>query len=165
MRKCTPSSLKKQRQSSAAGRYANPGGEASEIPEFCRDATPPLHPLSSTAMQISCSLQNGRVVVLQASQTIIRFIYGQAAAMLKTDTRQANWRRANPGKYDAHLAVQRAVNAGELEKQPCEVCGAEAVDAHHDQYDEPLTVRWLCRRHHTRLHHYGEDMFPLRNAP
>lgn len=29
--------------------------------------------------------------------------------MLKTDTRQANWRRANPGKYEAHLAVQRAV--------------------------------------------------------
>jgi hypothetical protein len=23
-------------------------------------------------------------------------------------------------------------------------------------------VRWLCRRHHTRLHHYGEDMFPIR---
>ncbi|MEY9162207.1 hypothetical protein ABIE78_000326 [Sinorhizobium fredii] len=87
-----------------------------------------------------------------------------SAAMLKTDTRQANWRRANPGKYDAHLAVQRAVNAGELEKQTCEVCGIEAVDAHHDQYDEPLKVRWLCRRHHTRLHHYGEDMFPIRDA-
>lgn len=77
---------------------------------------------------------------------------------------QANWRRANPGKYDAHLAVQRAVKAGELEKQTCEVCGIEAVDAHHDQYDEPLKVRWLCRRHHTRLHHYGEDMFPIRDA-
>lgn len=89
---------------------------------------------------------------------------GKEAAMLKTDTRQANWRRANPGKYDAHLAVQRAVKAGELEKQSCEVCGIEAVDAHHDQYDEPLRVRWLCRRHHTRLHHYGEDMFPIRNA-
>lgn len=36
--------------------------------------------------------------------------------MLKTDTRQANWRRANPGKYDAHLAVQRAVKAGALER-------------------------------------------------
>ncbi|MDX3978991.1 MAG: hypothetical protein QHC91_33215, partial [Shinella sp.] len=43
--------------------------------------------------------------------------------MLKTDTRQANWRRANPGKYEAHLAVQRAVKAGELDKDTCEVCG------------------------------------------
>ncbi|ASP73263.1 hypothetical protein CDO28_17900 [Sinorhizobium meliloti] len=54
----------------------------------------------------------------------------------EADTRQANWRRANPGKYDAHLAVQRAVKTGELEKQTCAVCGVEAVDAHHDQYDE-----------------------------
>jgi ribosomal protein S27AE len=34
--------------------------------------------------------------------------------------------------------VQRAVKAGELERQSCEVCGAASVDAHHDQYDEPL---------------------------
>ncbi len=45
--------------------------------------------------------------------------------MLKTDTRQANWRRANPGKYDAHLAVQRAVKAGELEKQPLRSAGSK----------------------------------------
>ncbi|AIC29674.1 hypothetical protein IE4771_PA00168 (plasmid) [Rhizobium etli bv. mimosae str. IE4771] len=82
-------------------------------------------------------------------------LQAQDAAMLKTDTRQSNWRRANPAKYDAHLAVQRAVKAGELEKQTCEVCGIEMVDAHHDQYDDPLKVRWLCRRHHTRLQHYG----------
>lgn len=37
--------------------------------------------------------------------------------MLKTDARQANWRRANPGKHDAHLAVERALKAGELESR------------------------------------------------
>ena len=46
-------------------------------------------------------------------------------------------------------------------KQGCEVCGSETVDAHHDRYDEPLNVRWLCRRHHVRLHQGGEDMFPI----
>lgn len=84
--------------------------------------------------------------------------------MLKTNTRQAHWRRSNPAKYDAHLAVQRAVKTGELERQSCEVCGKASVDAHHDHYDKPLQVRWLCRRHHTRLHHYGEDMFPIRRS-
>lgn len=98
--------------------------------------------------------------VVHSLQGLIRAV----ATMLKTDTRQANWRRANPGKYEAHLAVQRAVKAGELDKETCEVCGVEAVDAHHDKYDEPLRVRWLCRRHHTRLHHYGEDMFPIRSV-
>lgn len=78
---------------------------------------------------------------------------------LKTNTRQANWRRANAEKYKAHLAVQRALASGDLVKQPCEVCGADQVDAHHDDYSAPLAVRWLCRQHHTRLHSGGEDMF------
>lgn len=40
-------------------------------------------------------------------------------------------------------------------KQPCEVCGAEKSEAHHDDYTKPLSVRWLCRSHH-RLHHERE---------
>ncbi len=80
---------------------------------------------------------------------------------LKSETRQTNWRRTNLPKYQAHLAVQRALSSGALEKQGCEVCGAARVDAHHDRYDEPLNVRWLCRSHHVKLHYYGEDMFPV----
>ena len=83
---------------------------------------------------------------------------------LRSETRQTNWRRANLAKYTAHLAVQRALVSGALQKQSCEVCGSEAVDAHHNRYDEPLNVRWLCRRHHVRLHKGGEDMFPVRRS-
>lgn len=81
--------------------------------------------------------------------------------VLKSESRQTNWRRLNMLKYAAHLAVQRALVSGALQKQGCEVCGSEVVDAHHDHYDEPLNVRWLCRRHHVRLHQGGEDMFPM----
>lgn len=84
---------------------------------------------------------------------------GVVALNLKTDTRQANWRRANPEKYLAHVAVGAALSRGELTKGCCEVCGSSAVDAHHDDYSQPLKVRWLCRRHHTRLHAGGEDLF------
>lgn len=84
------------------------------------------------------------------------------APQLTSATRQAGWRRANPAKYIAHLEVQKALAAGRLTREPCEVCGAKVVDAHHDSYDRPLEVRWLCRRHHVKLHQYGEDMFPVR---
>lgn len=82
---------------------------------------------------------------------------------LKTNTRQANWRRQNPEKYLAHVAVQRALAGGELVKGPCEICGHSTVDAHHDNYAKPLEVRWLCRQHHVRLHASGckEDLFPF----
>lgn len=36
---------------------------------------------------------------------------------LKTDTRQANWRRQNPQKYLAHVAVQRALGSGDLRRR------------------------------------------------
>jgi hypothetical protein len=51
--------------------------------------------------------------------------------------------------------VNRALRQGILVRQPCEVCGAIKVDAHHDDYDQPLAVRWLCRTHH-HLHHAAE---------
>ena len=59
---------------------------------------------------------------------------------LKSETRQTNWRLTNLPKYQAHLAVQRALISGVLEKQNCEVCGAVKVDAHHDRYDEPNSI-------------------------
>lgn len=39
-----------------------------------------------------------------------------------------------------------------LERKPCEMCGEERSDAHHDDYSKPLEVRWLCRKHHMELH-------------
>lgn len=46
----------------------------------------------------------------------------------------------------------RAIRDGVLIRKPCEVCGAKKVDAHHDDYERPLSVRWLCRRHHNQHH-------------
>jgi hypothetical protein len=46
----------------------------------------------------------------------------------------------------------KALLAGKIERQPCEVCGAAKVDAHHDDYRRPLDVRWLCHTHHMELH-------------
>lgn len=52
----------------------------------------------------------------------------------------------------AHNAVAKAVAAGEMAREWCEVCGSAAAEAHHDDYSRPLDVRWLCRSHHRRWH-------------
>lgn len=52
----------------------------------------------------------------------------------------------------AHVAVAVAIRSGKLRREPCEVCGAGVTDAHHDDYDLPLEVRWLCRLHHRGVH-------------
>lgn len=59
----------------------------------------------------------------------------------------------NPEKHAAHIAVGNAVRDGRLIKQPCEACGTfENIHAHHDDYAKPLSVRWLCAKHHSEHH-------------
>ena len=51
-------------------------------------------------------------------------------------------------KHSANNKVYYALKTGKLTKGICEVCGDPKVHAHHDDYDKPLDVRWLCSLHH-----------------
>lgn len=66
-------------------------------------------------------------------------------------------RAQNSQKAKAVGALNYAIRKGKLTRQPCEECGAEKAEGHHDDYAKPLEVRWLCRTHH-RQHHakHGE---------
>lgn len=57
----------------------------------------------------------------------------------------------NTEKIKSRRKVFVAVRNGSLKKKPCEVCGINKVDAHHDDYSKPLDVRWLCKKHHSEL--------------
>lgn len=58
-----------------------------------------------------------------------------------------------PEQRVAYAAVARARRRGELQAQPCEVCGAPRGHAHHRWgYSEPLRVAWLCASHHQMEH-------------
>lgn len=55
-------------------------------------------------------------------------------------------------KVFARQKLRKAVKKGRIERQPCEVCGAENVHGHHEDYNEPLKVNWLCPKHHAEVH-------------
>jgi len=57
-----------------------------------------------------------------------------------------------PDKRRAHNMASNAIRDGKLIRQPCEKCGEQKADAHHDDYSKPLDVRWLCRGHHSQYH-------------
>src|SRR4051794_32810798 len=69
--------------------------------------------------------------------------------------------RASYLQEKARQAVRWALHRGELQRQPCEVCGEEA-QAHHDSYypEKWLTVRWLCPSHHKQWHTQNEPIWP-----
>ncbi len=61
----------------------------------------------------------------------------------------------------AHNAVEHALKRGVLVNPGCcEVCGRigsfrdgrTAIQAHHDDYNHPLRVRWLCQKCHHEWH-------------
>lgn len=56
-----------------------------------------------------------------------------------------------PLKRRVRDRTHKAVKAGMLTPQPCEVCGSLEVEAHHPEYvgeNAHLVVIWLCREHH-----------------
>ena len=63
-----------------------------------------------------------------------------------------SYRENNPKKYRAHCKVRYEVRLGNLTSKPCEVCGELNSVAHHDDYDRPLDIRWLCPKHHMKWH-------------
>lgn len=71
------------------------------------------------------------------------------------------YRALNDDKVLAQKEAQKAIARGELVREPCEICGAEKTDAHHDDYNKPLEVRWLCRSCHKEWH---EHNMPIRGG-
>lgn len=54
-------------------------------------------------------------------------------------------------KDQAHRIVANEVKQGRLIKQPCQVCGEKKVEAHHDDYAQPINIVWVCKKHHVEL--------------
>lgn len=71
------------------------------------------------------------------------------------------YRKTYPKKYAAHKIVGNAIKDGKMKRQSeCESCGSGfSVHAHHDDYNYPLTVRWLCAACHKAWHDkHGEAL-------
>jgi hypothetical protein len=62
------------------------------------------------------------------------------------------WRQADKRRNKCHNAVTRAIKSGDLVRQPCLRCGNVKSLAHHEDYDKPLDVMWLCQPCHKQRH-------------
>ena len=62
------------------------------------------------------------------------------------------WRAEDKRRTSVHCKVFRALRDGVLVRQPCIRCGAIKSVAHHEDYDKPLDVMWLCQPCHKQRH-------------
>lgn len=109
-------------------------------------------------------------VIFQALQTEINRGWGKYcgvpcrqkgnARQLRTPEgwhyRQAHFKATrDKHKVACRRKTRAAIKSGALVPEPCDHCGADKVEAHHEDYTLPLDVTWLCRRCHN-LHHARE---------
>jgi len=65
------------------------------------------------------------------------------------------WREEHPESLKAMKIVKKAIKDGLLKKpHKCAYCKRDhtRINAHHEDYDKPLTVIWLCSSCHKKLH-------------
>lgn len=70
------------------------------------------------------------------------------------------WSERNSEQTKANTTTSNAIRDGKLVKKPCEVCGEQIAQAHHDDYNFPLVVRWLCVTHHVEWHKNNTPIRP-----
>lgn len=60
-------------------------------------------------------------------------------------------------RIKARTLLNHAIRDGKITIKPCEVCG-EKAEAHHDDYNKPLEVKWFCFKHHRKYHYENKEL-------
>jgi hypothetical protein len=81
---------------------------------------------------------------------------GKLPHRIKQRTQDAKaWRKKFPKRYKAHKVLNAALKSGKVVK-PYKCCKCKVLplqmEGHHDDYDKPLEVVWLCSCCHRQLH-------------
>lgn len=75
----------------------------------------------------------------------------QKTELVKTEE-QKKERIIEMMKEASRKYTKYAKKLGIIQKTPCEVCGDERSQAHHQDYSKPLEIKWLCQKHHKEEH-------------
>ena len=85
---------------------------------------------------------------------------GKISERIKANTEVTRaWRAEDKRRQLGHVAVARAIRNGSLFRLPCVRCGEAKSVAHHEDYDKPLEVIWLCQPCHKQRHKELKEEF------
>lgn len=91
-----------------------------------------------------------------------RKAYVQTDAGKQAKQRAMNaYRARQPMRTAAHRIFRNAIKYGKVQKgTECSECGSTLkIEGHHDNYLEPLNVRWLCEVCHKQWHRHNTPIY------
>lgn len=75
----------------------------------------------------------------------------------RNNRHQRNTYRRYPEKFAARRKLNRAIQIGEIQRQPCKECGTPKAQGHHHDYSKPFDVEWLCAKCHAKEHRVSPE--------
>lgn len=71
------------------------------------------------------------------------------------------YKKRYPMVYASHIIVGNAIRRGKLtQASNCSVCNStKKIEGHHDDYTQPLNVRWLCEDCHKEWHRHNKPIY------
>lgn len=69
------------------------------------------------------------------------------------------WRKTHPlteeqrKRDNARSYANVYLRRGKIKREPCKDCGGPGEHMHHEDYDKPLGITWLCKGCHRARHH------------
>lgn len=100
-----------------------------------------------------CAKRDVRVNYAQRRSQYSRYDHNRNQSATRRAMKTVYGRRVDPQKQQARRIIMNAVRDGRAVRLPCEACGDLRSEAHHDDYTQPMKVRWLCFKHHRELEH------------
>lgn len=88
--------------------------------------------------------------ITRVSRNISQRKYANSQKGIDTEKRHSKKRQERVkflNRDKVYMKVRR-----KLKSSPCEVCGCVSSQAHHEDYNKPLEVVWLCQKHHSGVH-------------
>lgn len=62
------------------------------------------------------------------------------------------WREKHPKGSSAHGIVNYYIKIGKIKRKKCKICKEFPTYAHHEDYDKPFEIIWLCPSCHKKYH-------------
>jgi hypothetical protein len=133
-------------------------GAAKELSEFYR------HPMMADGHLGKCKSCTKKDVLEHREKNLERIqAYDRERSKLP-HRKEGLFKNSDPERQAVAKKASAAIKKGLLKRQPCHICGATKVEAHHTHYSHYLEVVWLCRRHHVQLHRQFSVWMKEKNA-